>query len=79
MTTTDTATIIARLKAKDVEIVARALFELQKLAEIEELEGVDWENLPDGPHDGHPMMVKSYYRVEVAPYVEALWRAGRLR
>ena len=66
-------------KAADIEIAARAVFESYK-AVIAELDGVEWDALPDAPPEGdlHPMMVKLHYRRDVQTPVEALWRAGRL-
>jgi hypothetical protein len=67
----------ARRKAEDVDLAARAIFEVAKCS-IDKLEGVEWESLPDTRGPLHPMLGKEHYRREARLAVEALWRAGRL-
>jgi hypothetical protein len=64
-------------KARDIDIAARAEFEAMKCV-ITELEGVEWEALPETDGMIPTGRSKDYYRSQVSTGVEALWRAGRL-
>lgn len=64
-------------KEADIDVAARAEFESTK-AVIEQLDGVEWEEMPDSTQASHLGYGKDYYRELVRAGVEALWRTGRL-
>lgn len=69
-------------KSTDIDLCARAAFEAQR-EHTTELFDIEWDDLPDDldpddPYYKHPMQLKRYYREEVQPTIETLWRAGRL-
>jgi hypothetical protein len=65
------------MKAEAIEIAARAEFESMKQS-IAELEGVEWDGLPDVDDEWPTPRSKAYYRHHVSTAVEALARAHML-